>query len=76
MLDQRQVRTYNKLSFSRNDIAGLTIAVAAIILRLKCAEAAVDKNEVQIKVMDIVSQHNPSTGLWEVMSASHKWEMS
>ena len=48
-----EVRTNNKLSFSRHDITGLTIAVAATILRLQCAEAEADKNEVQIKGMDI-----------------------
>ena len=48
-----EVRTNNKLSFSRHDITGLTIAVAATILRLKFAEAEADKNEVQIKGMDI-----------------------
>ena len=48
-----EVRINIKLSFSRHDITGLPIAVAATILRLKCAEAEADKNEVQIKGMDI-----------------------
>ena len=34
-------------------ITGLTIAVAATILRLKCAEDEANKNEVEITGMDI-----------------------
>ena len=48
-----EVRTNNKLSFSRHDITGLTIAVAATILRLKCAEGEANKNDVEITGMDI-----------------------
>ena len=44
-----KVRTNNK----RHDITGLTIAVAATILRLKCAEDKANKNEVEITGMDI-----------------------
>ena len=44
-----EVRTSNKLSFSRHDISGLTIAVAATIIRLKCAVAEADKTKYRSK---------------------------